>query len=210
MFRPADVFFDLQPQGTFSDHLSELDDFLQKSMFLKIEQKNLLRATKNLKIFSAWSLGSQVYPTILVWCGYAHFGIYGGLYVKNGRFLSFFNSAGVLVQPWIRILMSKFEVFLECWKYYNTPFCTWNYVYFGWTNIFCCINHEDSKFLEFSMFFFKISAGFTSQFCSFFRYVKICPNFCVPHVRKSKFLLETIFWCMKCQNVAWCMFVSTC
>ena len=132
-------------------------------MFLKIEQKNLLRATKNLKIFSAWSLGSQVYPTILVWCGYAHFGIYGGLYVKNGRFLSFFNSAGVLVQPWIRILMSKFEVFLECWKYYNTPFCTWNYVYFGLTNIFCCINHENSKFLEFSIFFFFSKFRLDSQ-----------------------------------------------
>ena len=52
MLRSADVFFfDLHPQGTFSDHLSELDDFPQKSMFLKIEQKILLRATKNLKFF---------------------------------------------------------------------------------------------------------------------------------------------------------------
>ena len=92
-------FFDLHPQGTFSDHLSELDDFPQKLMFLKIEQKILLRATKNLKFFSGWSLGSQVYPTILVWRCYILFGIYGGPYMKNGRFLSFFNSAGVLVQP---------------------------------------------------------------------------------------------------------------
>ena len=96
--RPT-YFFDLHPQGTFSDHLSELDDFPQKLMILKIEQKILLRATKNLKIFSGWSLGSQVYPTILVWCCYLLFGIYGGPYMKNGRFLSFFNSAGVLVQP---------------------------------------------------------------------------------------------------------------
>ena len=96
--RPT-FFFDLHPQGTFSDHLSELDDFPQKLMFLKIEQKILLRATKNLKFFSGWSLGSQVYPTILVWRCYILFGIYGGPYMKNGRFLSFFNSAGVLVQP---------------------------------------------------------------------------------------------------------------
>ena len=113
--RPT-FFFDLHPQGTFSDHLSELDDFPQKLIFLKIEQKILLRATKNLKIFSGWSLGSQVWPTILVWRYYSLFGIYGGSYVKNGRFLSFFNSAGVLVQPWIRILMSKFGVFLICLK----------------------------------------------------------------------------------------------
>ena len=50
-------FFDLHPQGTFSDFLNELDDFTQKLKFLKIEQKILLRATKNLKFFSGWSLG---------------------------------------------------------------------------------------------------------------------------------------------------------
>ena len=99
VFLPADVFFDLHPQGTFSDHLSELDDFPQKLMFLKIEQKILLRATKNLKIFSAWSLGPQVHPTLLVWDCHLLIDIYGGPYVENGRFLSFFNSAGVLVQP---------------------------------------------------------------------------------------------------------------
>ena len=92
-------FFDLHPQGTFSDHLSELDDFPQKLMFLKIEQKILLRATKNLKIFSAWSLGPQVHPTVLVWDCHLLIDIYGGPYVENGRFLSFQNSAGVLVQP---------------------------------------------------------------------------------------------------------------
>ena len=158
-------------------------------MFLKIEQKNLLRTTKNLKIISAWSLGSQVYPTILVWCGYAHFGIYGGLYVKNGRFLSFFNSAGVLVQPWIRILMSKFEVLLEYWKYYNTPFCTWNYVYFGWTNIFCCINHEDSKFLEFSIFFSKFRLDLQANFARFFDMSKSVQIF-VCHMSEN----QNFYW----------------
>ena len=68
-------------------------------MFFKFEQKILLRATKNLKIFSAWSLGPQVHPTLLVWDCHLQIDIYGGPYVENGRFLSFQNSAGVLVQP---------------------------------------------------------------------------------------------------------------
>ena len=68
-------------------------------MFFKFEQKILLRATKNLKIFSAWSLGPQVHSILLVWDYHLLIDIYGGPYVENGRFLSFFNSAGVLVQP---------------------------------------------------------------------------------------------------------------
>ena len=123
-------------------------------MFFKFEQKNLLRATKNLKIFSAWSLGPQVCSTILVWRCHSFLTICEGPYVENGRFFSFQNYTGVLVQPWIRILMSKFEVFLEYWKHYNTAACTWNYVYFGWTNIFFYIHHQNSKFLEFLKFFF--------------------------------------------------------
>ena len=59
--RPT-FFFDLNPQGTFSDHLSELSDFSQKSMFLKIEQKILLRATKNLKIFQHEVLDPKYTP----------------------------------------------------------------------------------------------------------------------------------------------------
>ena len=156
--RPT-FFFWFEPTSHIFWTLKWTKWFSQKSMFLKIEQKILLRATKNLKIISACSLGSQVYPTILVWRCYALFGIYGGSYVKNGRFLSFFNSAGVLVQPWIRILMSKFEVFLECWKHYSIACCTWNYVFFGWTNIFFYIHHQNSKFLEFLKFFFFQNSG---------------------------------------------------
>ena len=44
-------FFDLHSHGTFSDHLGELSDFSQKSMFLKIDQKIFLRATKNIKSY---------------------------------------------------------------------------------------------------------------------------------------------------------------
>ena len=111
--RPT-FFCDLHTPGTFCDHLSKLDDFAWKSLFLKFQHMCLLRATKNLKIFSECSLVSLVYPKILV-CGYdLHSKIYMRSYVGNGRFLSFWNSAGVLVQPWIRIFMSKFEVFLIC------------------------------------------------------------------------------------------------
>ena len=121
-----------------------------------------------------------------------------------------FISAGVLVQPWIRILMSKFEVFLECWKHYNIAFCTWNYVYFGWTNVFCYIHHQNLKFLEFLnfFFFFRISAGFATGFWSFFWYHTISKIFHVPHVRKLKFLFETIFQCIEYPNFYWWSFTN--
>ena len=123
-------FIDLHTSGTFCDHLSKLAGFAEKTLFSKIEQKNLLRATKNFKIFSTCRLGPQVYPKILVCPYHVLPKSYVGSYVGNGRFFRFWNSAGVLVQPWIRIFMSKFEVLLMRWKRYNTMGNTWNYVYF--------------------------------------------------------------------------------
>ena len=69
----------------------------------------MLRATKNLIIFSASSLEPKKHPKILVWRKYQLFRICVGSYLTNGRFFRFFNLAWVLVQPWTSIFMSKFE-----------------------------------------------------------------------------------------------------
>ena len=146
----------------------------------------LLYATKNLKIFSECSIVSLVYPKILV-CGHdLHYGIYVRSYLGNGTFLSFWNSAGVLVQPWIWIFMSKFEVLLECWKQYNTLGLSWIYVYFEKKTFFLLTTGTFKNFKIFEKnVFFEIAAGFATGFCSFFQYHRNAKIFDVPYVRKS-------------------------
>ena len=132
-------------------------------MFFKFEQKILLRATKNLKFFLAWSLGPKVYPKILVCLYHVLPKIYVGSYVGNGRCFRFWNSAGVLVQPWIRIFMSKFEVFLICYRTRNTMTNFRIYVYFKNMYYFLWNFPKIFKFWEFSIFFFFWKfAGFTT------------------------------------------------
>ena len=114
----------------------------------------MLRATKNFKIFSAWTLGPQVCSIILVWHYHLLLKIYMGPYVENGRFLSFQISAGVLVQPWNRIFTSKFEVLLICLKIRYPPRNLRNYVYFENIQKFWWKFWKFFKFWEFSIFFF--------------------------------------------------------
>ena len=66
---------------------------------------------------------------------------------------------------------------LQPWKFTKLCFF-WEYVKLFLKNF---KNFEILRIFDF-FYFLKIPAGFTSQFGSFFWYVKIRPNFYVPHV----------------------------
>ena len=156
--------------------------------------------SQNVLNIESWT---QVCSIILVWRYHLLLKIYVGPSVKNGRFFRFQNSAGVLVQPWIGIFISKFEHLPKCLKK-NLP---WYFLKIMFTLRICNIfgeNFEKNvKFWKFSIFFFlKIPAGFTRQFWSIFWYVKICQNFlCATSPKIKNFIWDNtlvhkvlIFW----------------
>ena len=126
--------------------------FLKINVFQIWAENFVARNKKSQNFFSMeWP---QVHPTLLVWDCHLLIDIYGGPYVENGRFSSFQNSAGVLVQPWNRIFTSKFEVLLICLKIRYPPRNLRNYVYFENIQKFWWKFWKIFKFWEFLIFFF--------------------------------------------------------
>ena len=155
----------------------------------------LLRATKNLKNFSKWSLGPQEHSTILVWPCHYLLEVCVVWSVKNGGFLSFQNSAGVLVQTWNRIFMSKFEVFLMrtemCYSLGNLQ----NYVSFkNMYPIFQKIS-KILKFWEFSIFFifWKFPLDLQANLARFFGMSKFVQIFMCHMCKHQNIYLRHFF-----------------
>ena len=114
------------------------------------------------------------------------------------------------------VLQADLNVFLICYKFClilcaNCP----KIKIFIWINtlvpkmikshLVCICGHVAHFFFNFpfghrNFGSMEKSGGFTSQFERFFQKIWVvtnCAQFCVPLVRKSKFLYETTLWCLK-------------
>ena len=131
IFRPTDIFWWFVHIWHIFWSLKWSEWFCLKNAFLLNWAYLFVARNKKFKIFSECSFGPQVHSTILLWHQHLIQKLYVCLYVKNGTFLSFENSAGVLVQTWTWIFMSKFELFPVPLKKIVVPGFSQNYIYFN-------------------------------------------------------------------------------
>ena len=103
MLQPADVFFWFAPTWHIFWSLKWTKWFFLKTNVFQIWAENFVaRNKKSQNFFSMESWTSSTSHIIGMGLSLTDRYLWGP-YVENGRFLSFQNSAGVLVQPWNRI-----------------------------------------------------------------------------------------------------------
>jgi len=97
------------------------------------------------------------------------------------------------------ILRSKFERFVIVQKNPLGAPSFRNYVHFTKILKFFDTHQAHFEILRFS----KI---FSQKFQLKSQKIRFFAQFCVPHVRKPKFLFKTTLWYLKCQNLVWCLY----